>query len=48
MVPGKSTRILERGARSIGKVNYLADSSVVKKNRKGAYTVKVTLGQNFF
>jgi hypothetical protein len=48
IIPGRSTKRFERGARSIGKVNYLVDASVVRRNRKGAYTVKISSGQNFF
>jgi hypothetical protein len=47
-IPRKSKKIFERGARSIGKVNYLDTASVTNKNRKGAYTLKISSGQNFF
>jgi len=48
VIPRKSTKIYERGASSIGKVNFLDTSSITKKNRKGSYTLKISLGQNFF
>ena len=47
-IPKISKKIFERGSRSIGKVNYLDTASVTKKNRKGSYTLKISLGQNFF
>jgi Mitochondrial ribosomal protein (VAR1) len=38
----------ERGASSIGKVNFLDSASITNKNRKGSYTLKISTGQNFF
>ena len=48
VIPRISKKIYERGASSIGKVNFLDTSSITKKNRKGSYTLKISLGQNFF
>ena len=48
VIPRKSKKIYERGASSIGKVNFLDTASITNKNRKGSYTLKITLGQNFF
>jgi hypothetical protein len=48
MIPRISKKIFERGARSIGKVNYLDSASITNKNRKGSYTLKISSGQNFF
>jgi hypothetical protein len=48
VIPRRTTRIFERGARSIGKVNYLDTSSITNRNRKGSYTLKISTGQNFF
>ena len=48
MIPRKSKKKFERGARSIGKVNYLDSASITNKNRKGSYTLKISSGQNFF
>ena len=47
-IPRKSQKRFERGARSIGKVNYLDSASITNKNRKGSYTLKISSGQNFF
>jgi hypothetical protein len=48
LIPRKSKKRFEKGARSIGKVNYLDSASITNKNRKGSYTLKISLGQNFF
>jgi hypothetical protein len=48
VIPRRTTRIFERGARSIGKVNYLDTSSITNVNKKGSYTMKISTGQNFF
>ena len=48
LIPRKSKKRFERGARSIGKVNYLDSASITNKNRKGSYTLKISSGQNFF
>nr|YP_010146932.1 ribosomal protein S3 [Cyclocybe aegerita]QQP21441.1 ribosomal protein S3 [Cyclocybe aegerita] len=48
MIPRLTTKIYENGATATGKVNYLDIATITKKNRKGAYTIKITSGQNFF
>jgi ribosomal VAR1-like protein len=48
IIPRISKKNFERGARSIGKVNYLDSASITNKNRKGSYTLKISSGQNFF
>jgi Mitochondrial ribosomal protein (VAR1) len=48
IIPRISHKTFERGARSIGKVNYLDSASITNKNRKGSYTLKISSGQNFF
>jgi hypothetical protein len=48
VIPRKSKKIYEKGASSIGKVNFLDTASITNKNRKGSYTLKITSGQNFF
>ena len=48
IIPRITTKVFERGATSTGKVNYLDVARITKKNRKGAYTIKITSGQNFF
>ena len=47
-IPRISKKRFERGASSIGKVNYLDSASITNKNRKGSYTLKISSGQNFF
>lgn len=48
IIPRLTTKTYERGASSTGKVNYLDVATITKKNRKGAYTIKIKSGQNFF
>ena len=48
IIPRITTKIFGNGASAIGKVNYLDVARITKKNRKGAYTIKITSGQNFF
>jgi len=48
IIPRITTKISGKGATAIGKVNYLDVAKITKKNRKGAYTIKITSGQNFF
>lgn len=48
MIPKLTKKRFERGASSIGKVNFLDSASITKKNRKGSYTLKISSGQNFF
>ena len=48
IIPRITTKIYGKGATAIGKVNYLDVAKITKKNRKGAYTIKITSGQNFF
>jgi Mitochondrial ribosomal protein (VAR1) len=48
LIQRKTTKKFDRGASSIGKVNYLDSASITNKNRKGAYTLKISSGQNFF
>ena len=48
IIPKISKKRYERGASSVGKVNFLDTASITNKNRKGSYTLKLSLGQNFF
>jgi hypothetical protein len=48
IIPRITTKIYGKGATATGKVNYLDVAKITKKNRKGAYTIKITSGQNFF
>jgi hypothetical protein len=48
IIPKRTTKKFEKGATATGKVNYKDTSTITKKNRKGAYTIKVKAAQNFF
>jgi hypothetical protein len=48
IIPRITTKVFGKGASANGKVNYLDVARITKKNRKGAYTIKITSGQNFF
>jgi hypothetical protein len=48
IIPRITTKVFGKGASATGKVNYLDMARITKKNRKGAYTIKITSGQNFF
>jgi hypothetical protein len=48
IIPRITTKVYGKGASATGKVNYLDVARITKKNRKGAYTIKITSGQNFF
>jgi hypothetical protein len=43
VIPRLSTRIIQRGAISKGKVNYVDWSRVNLKNKRGAYSITVTM-----
>jgi len=48
MIPRLTTKEYQKGANSPGKVNYLDVATITKKNRKGAFTIKVSSAQNFY
>jgi Mitochondrial ribosomal protein (VAR1) len=48
IIPRITSKVFSKGATATGKVNYLDVARITKKNRKGAYTIKITSGQNFF
>lgn len=48
IIPRITTKVFNKGASATGKVNFLDVARITKKNRKGAYTIKITSGQNFF
>jgi hypothetical protein len=48
IIPRLTTKVVIKGASSPGKVNYLDIATMTKKNRKGAYTITIKSGQNFF
>ena len=46
IIPRMTTKKFEKGAIALGKVNSLETTQMTKKNKKGAYTVKITFAQN--
>jgi len=48
IIPRITTKVYGKGATATGKVNFLDVARITQKNRKGAYTIKITSGQNFF
>ncbi len=48
IVPRKTVKTIRRGAVSKGKINYLDVSRYTNKNKRGAYSITVSSGQNFF
>jgi hypothetical protein len=47
IIPRLTTKNFESGIRATGKVNFLDTSSITKKNKKGAFTIKIVSAQNF-
>jgi len=47
IVPKKTTKKFEKGAIATGKVNFLDTAKISKKNKKGAFTIKIAFAQNF-
>jgi len=48
IIPRVTTKVFEKGAIAPGKVNFIDSSSITNKNKKGAFTIKITSGQNFY
>jgi hypothetical protein len=48
IIPRKTVKFYEKGATATGKVNYLDVATITKKNKKGAFTIKISSGQNLF
>jgi hypothetical protein len=48
IIPRKTVKIIRRGSSSIGKVNYTNFSKYTNKNRRGAFTISIKAGHNFF
>lgn len=48
VIPRKTIKLAQRGSSSIGTVNFTSFSRVTAKNRRGAYSITVSSGQNFF
>jgi hypothetical protein len=46
IIPRLTTKKFEKGAIALGKVNNLEETQITKKNKKGAYTIKITFAQN--
>jgi hypothetical protein len=46
IIPRLTTKKFERGAIATGKVNFLDSARITKKNKKGAYTIKIAYAQN--
>jgi hypothetical protein len=47
IIPRKTTKTFEKGAIATGKVNFVDTARITKKNKKGAYTIKIAFAQNF-
>ena len=47
IIPRKTTKKFEKGAIATGKVNFVDTARISKKNKKGAYTIKIAFAQNF-
>ena len=47
IIPRITTKKFEKGAIATGKINFLEKAQITKKNRKGAYTIKIAYAQNF-
>nr|YP_010721281.1 ribosomal protein S3 [Cyathus jiayuguanensis]WDS46475.1 ribosomal protein S3 [Cyathus jiayuguanensis] len=48
VIPKKTTKEKIRGISAPGKVNFLDVATLTRTNKKGAFTIKVTSGQNLF
>lgn len=47
IIPRLTTKNFEMGAIATGKVNFVDSARITKKNKKGAFTIKITYAQNF-
>jgi hypothetical protein len=48
IVPRKTVKTFRRGAVAKGKINYLDVARCTNKNKRGAYSITVSSGQNYF
>ena len=48
VVPRKTIKFYQRGNSSIGTVNYTDWARYTSKNRRGAFSITVSTGQNYF
>jgi hypothetical protein len=48
IVPRKTVKTIRRGAVAKGKINYLDVARYTNKNKRGAYSITISSGQNYF
>lgn len=48
VIPRKTVQIIQRGSSSVGRVNFTDFARYTSKNRRGAFSITVSSGQNFF
>ena len=48
VIPRKTVQKVQKGIASFGKVNYTDFARYTSKNRRGAFSITVSSGQNFF
>jgi Mitochondrial ribosomal protein (VAR1) len=48
VVPRKTVKTIRRGAAATGKINFSDVARYTKKNKRGAFSISVSSGQNFF
>jgi Mitochondrial ribosomal protein (VAR1) len=48
LIPKKTVKFFQKGALAKGKVNFLDVGQLTKKNKRGAFTIKVSAGHNLF
>ena len=48
IIPRKTVQKIQKGSSSFGKVNYTDFARYTSKNRRGAFSITVSSGQNFF
>jgi hypothetical protein len=47
-VPRRTVRNVQKGISSVGRVNYTDLARYTSKNKKGAFSITISSGQNFF
>jgi Mitochondrial ribosomal protein (VAR1) len=48
VIPRQTVKITRRGASAKGKINFSDVARITKKNKRGAFSITVSAGQNFF
>jgi hypothetical protein len=48
VIPRKTVQKIQKGSSSFGKVNFTDSARYTSKNRRGAFSITVSSGQNFF